>query len=986
MITIKKSIQKKILTLSLSGIACSCNKQYQNEKGKELIFIQSITKTSNSCSPLNEDKISQEESLEKDKIVLFFQNSISADEKESLKETLNQYYSRKEKDVEPIANLLSHLEELMHKYHDILNKQSIKSLFNIEEYINKTSDIYIDTVKKVNKSNNSSLIKYKKEPVFGALNNTDFSIEKYLITLESEDKAAQFNNTIKKYITLHNLDENFIPFPDSIKTNSIKLINIKSGEIKIIALENIDDFIKLNDFKKYINENINNLSFYVKKDSSGNLHLQDINSMHSLSAGLGIKTIIDYFSNHRKDILFSSRSDETNLSKMLKIHTFINIAQAGFDDLTEIEKIHHIFRTLNSTALEDNINFFNAISKVGAKISLGLNTTNIVLDAIELANAESATQKIKFGTELSFDSAGLSLGVGSSILNLVGASTASAALSTMAVPFTGLAIGFNAFANASAHAQEQSVNLASYFYHYEQEIKKYKSSPSYESAFQNEIKNLPFVPLAYKNNQFINNKLQSASFNNVMIKGLDLRTANNMTLHFGDHYVYQTSRYDSLDTISHTYLSSFGPNPAPIINNQHLLPIKNLLNFSLGNEDSVVLNNIKSEKPIILPVVPTTDISYSFHYTPGILARHDAELSSVLKMQRNGKFLFEYMTGIFAEFAIRELFFDYKKTDISIYLAENSRFLYTPKIPEKWNNLITYNLFGNNGHYFLKIDKEAHYNIHTLGDNDKWIFDISTLTEKIIIEKNSIKADSFQINFLTFKKPKEILLLHKLGEITSVQLDEEKQTYTLFDFNKLALNLAQFKKMLQSRVLENKQEHGFIEIENYPIFENHSGKVWYDIKNNQIININNLKSLGETQGDYTQENTLSLVSRIGNQLYFYDKNNYKLYYQKDLTSNIYLLEDNIENITFFLDHLIIEKKDGFVISVKNPQDKTLLEIKKDDLKKEMILKIAKKKRYKLNNEILLFNQNNKFYAWYLTHIDLIVDIKKINNHIEAPHL
>ncbi|BBH53806.1 hypothetical protein [Fluviispira sanaruensis] len=69
---------------------------------------------------------------------------------------------------------------------------------------------------------------------------------------------------------------------------------------------------------------------------------------------------------------------------MLKVHTYINLTQTGVDSYTEIEKIN-----------------------------LGLNSANIILDALELVNAENTTKKIQLGTRLGFDAAGFTLGASS---------------------------------------------------------------------------------------------------------------------------------------------------------------------------------------------------------------------------------------------------------------------------------------------------------------------------------------------------------------------------------------------------------------------------------------------------------------------------------------------------------------------------------------------------------------------------------------------
>ncbi|BBH53807.1 TcdA/TcdB pore-forming domain-containing protein [Fluviispira sanaruensis] len=560
---------------------------------------------------------------------------------------------------------------------------------------------------------------------------------------------------------------------------------------------------------------------------------------------------------------------------------------------------------------------------------------------------------------------------------MLGESAASASLNTLSVPLTGLAIGFNAFASAAAVSQEDSIHLANYFYSYEQELSKYKvTAASNESDFHKDIFAMPVVPLAYKNWIYNNNKFQSANYTNAMIKEVDLSKRDQIKLQFGDHYVYQTSRYEDLDGLSHTYISSFGPNPRAILDNHHLIPIKNLLHFTLGDEDFVILDKISTSKPIILPIVPTTDISYNFGYTPGILSRHDAELSSVLKMQKYGNFLFEYMTGIFTEFSIRELFFDYKSTEITIKLGENNRFLFTPVVPDNWKNLITYNIYGNKGHYFLKTAEAVNYKIHTNSANEKWIIDMGSIKSNIKIENNSIKFGNNCIQFPSEIKAKEILLLHANGAISSVQLDTEKQNYISYDFSKLNLSKNDFIIMLQSQSVANNQAHGYIEVEKYPVDSTYSSKSWYDIEHNTIISPL-LLSKKSTQID------LFLVGRVGDYIYYYDQKNSDIYFQEKNKRETYLLESNVKNIQLFPDHIIVEKLDKYIISFFDPRKKTLLEVISNKISKNEIHKIAKENGYNIGNEVLLFNHTKKFIGWYLSNIDIMVDVDKINNHIKG---
>ena len=987
MITLKKILSKKIFLLSIFSIASGCNQKIGYNKNAQNTNELPITSNrSIECPILDTQETIEDETIEIRNVKSLLDGLVSEEELQETIHILKKSLLRDVNDVTSLSELIINLEEILIKYDNTESLNHIEKLLNISNLIKTYSDQYLNEINRITKENYRTLISYKKNPTFGMLQSENFSIENYLISLEAVSISKDFNHSIKKIKLLHNLDENYVPLLHSVNSSSIKFLHIITGKEHTINIESEEDIKPIIEFSIFFNQNLNKLNPFIKANQYGILELQEIEAPYSLNAGIAIKTIMDYFETEKYPNPIH-RNSENSLSKIIKVHAYVNLLQIGVDNLSEANKTLFIFKSLSKNMLTKNLHFFSSIGKMGSKINVSLNAANIILDAIELYKTENATQKIKFGTALAFDSVGLGMGLGSPFLSWLEASTASSALSTLAIPFTGLAIGLKGFADAAAQGQEESVHLSRYFYDYEKELKNFNNQES-EFFLNLNQKKLPFIPLAYKNIEYTNQKIISADYNNIMISALNLSNPNSIILHFGDHYIYQTSRWESLDRISHSYISSFGPNPGPIHDKQHLIPIRNLLNFDLGIKDSIFLNNIPTQTPIMLPIVPITDISYDFHYTPGIMSRHDAELSSLLKMQKNGKFIFEYMTGIFTEMAIRSLYFEYKKTNISVSLGNDNRVLITSFIPNIWHNLITYDIQAKNGQYYLKLSNGINYNILSASSQEgKWVLDLSSLNGIAKIYNNKIVMDNTQINFPTNNKPTEILLMYKNGAITKVNLSDEKQSYSLFDYRSQNLKPKEFKEFIYQMTSQNRQSEGFIEIKNYPIDENSTEKAWYDIKEKQILfpnqvkKYNNLNCPLRSPECFINSNNLNLIGRNEKQLYFYDPINLNLYYQKDLNSTIELLETSIKRAYFHCGHVIAENE-GLLLSIKNPFEKTLLEIKKDNIDRNEIHSFYSNNNYKLNKEILLFTSQNQFYGWYLSNIDTVINIPKLISNIK----
>ncbi|BBH53805.1 hypothetical protein [Fluviispira sanaruensis] len=311
MLPSKNLITHNLIAFSIIAITTGCSKSYQSKQMNDL-SITSLSKASNSCTPTLDENFTQDDLNDIETINEFFQPELSDEELSSLNEALIQNYKRDVNEIEPITQLLIQLEDYMHKYGLKLNTIHNRNASFIDDYIKGISNTYINTMEKISNLEESSIIKYKSTPVFGVLKNDDFSIEKYIITLEAEEKVSQFKSIMKNYMNLNNLNEDYIPLPNTFKTGGMRFINRITGEEKFISYNNDDDFKILSNFNKYLNENVNRISSYVKRDFAGKLHLKNIDSAFGLRAGLGIKTIFDFMSDKRNEHSFVSEGIESD--------------------------------------------------------------------------------------------------------------------------------------------------------------------------------------------------------------------------------------------------------------------------------------------------------------------------------------------------------------------------------------------------------------------------------------------------------------------------------------------------------------------------------------------------------------------------------------------------------------------------------------------------------------------------------------------------
>jgi len=265
-------------------------------------------------------------------------------------------------------------------------------------------------------------------------NNTRIQIQEAFIRTEAKEQAKIYENSINRIKQANGLGEQWIPIIQNIKTSEANEHQIQfidpsdknNQEGKWVKMSE-EDFKTCSSFKEYTNSHLQNLENHVSSYQEGMNLIEGTEAPTGLSAGFALQALFNYFQEGRH-----TEADNSTLGTALQIQTYLNFAQIGKDVVTDLYQVGEIVKVLNDGGLKEGSNLFKstAISSWGGKLITGLDLAvggaNVVLDIIELKNAQSAEQKAIFGTQLGFDATGLALSAGSIGLEMAGATTAAA--------------------------------------------------------------------------------------------------------------------------------------------------------------------------------------------------------------------------------------------------------------------------------------------------------------------------------------------------------------------------------------------------------------------------------------------------------------------------------------------------------------------------------------------------------------------------------
>ncbi|WP_323086808.1 TcdA/TcdB pore-forming domain-containing protein, partial [Providencia alcalifaciens] len=187
-----------------------------------------------------------------------------------------------------------------------------------------------------------------------------------------------------------------------------------------------------------------------------------------LNAGIAIQSLIQWASDKNRNE-GSNKGNSPDLEFALKMQTYVSysmMAQGAMNDAMKVtELVQKVLADDTKMAIEAMDGFSSSLVRnTNEGLGVIFNGAVVGLDLYELSHAENESQKVIFGTQLAFDSAGLitsTAGLGAGVL---GASSTSAVLGVAGVLISGLGIGFAGLARNFSDIGKDAKSVGRYFY------------------------------------------------------------------------------------------------------------------------------------------------------------------------------------------------------------------------------------------------------------------------------------------------------------------------------------------------------------------------------------------------------------------------------------------------------------------------------------------------------------------------------------------
>lgn len=941
--------------LSLSIISCS----KKNSNSDSNIKNKFINTNQNSCIEVdNDDKF--------EKVKNFLKSIISISEFDELDESFDWYLIKKDQDILTSHDLHEKLEKLYRKYHDKISALSDEKHLTL---LSLKDEVYGNIKTLTSKAN---FIEVSGQPSFNDLNRHDYSFEKYYSIYEASLLTKNFSETISDIARKNNISSEYFPLLEDFNDNSKELsfMNKNSHEIKYAHINSSDEFKNIFKFKKYLNDNYNNLRKFKTLNSNNEVIFDNIHGTQGLTAAIVIQTIIELLD---KRSSLDTNSINPNLSSYIKAHTYVNIAILGEQILSDTLQTTELVKALTKQTA-NTTKLLNSLSKVSSVASTALNFASIGLSITELIKSESTAEKIQFGAQLGFDTAGLIMGLGNLALYQAGATTASAAVSALAVPLAGLSIGFTGFAAASAQAVTEAEEIADRFNQYKLDFQKFGEQKNYKTTYQTHSEIKPLNNFAYKDFSYSedasHNLQQHATNHDIVVSELNLKEQDDkIKILFGTHFLYETKKWKEYGGIifNNPVLHVFGDNPVSENDVSKSISLNNAFQFN----SSKIIDYIEGT-PIILPMAPSSYISYGYNYTPGIIGSYSAKFTALREIQeKNFRFMFTFFRPYPLEYAIRSMTFNFQNTDIDMILGDKNYAFFTPIFPDDWKNKINYKFSSGNGSYYLKLSNFAKYEIESSG-LEKWFFDCQDLDNNLLVFGTEIKIGKTSIKFKDNKYPKEIILLNKEGVYKKYDFNENTIKLMIIDNN----YTSNIKEVVKSNLNLQIQNKGYIEIENFNQIKDK--KAWYEIETSKIIAPTAIENGQRRYTKYTKLNqNLIIIGKDSKFYYFYNPIRQEIYtmpysHDQDTHNNpLDLLENSISEFHFANNSLFYKTKSNLGVSVSE-NIKSLISLKISEINPEIIRDISKEYNLEISQEVLVFDENDHFIGWYIKEKNLFI--------------
>ncbi|AOM39799.1 TcdA/TcdB pore-forming domain-containing protein [Xenorhabdus hominickii] len=675
----------------------------------------------------------------------------------------------------------------------------------------------------------------------------DAQLHTALATFDAEKWGAKFDEAMTKLAQENKLGQHWMPVIGNTEDQgegrySVQFINRDHPEEIHWVSSNDATFVE---FRRFIDEHMFTLNQHFTLER-GQIRpkggVSEVASVDGLNAGFAVQTLIQWFADkNRHDAANGITS--LDLATALKIHSYLNYAQMVHSGVNDVTKVTELVRTaLRGEVLVAETSLKGYSSALAHTVNEGIGVlfggAAVVLDAYELAHAETETQKAVFGTQLAFDSASFVTGTAGIGAGLIGASTTAAVLGGAGVILGGLAVGFTALAQAFGAVAEDAKAVGRYF---DMLDKAYKGN-----GYRYDREKGVLVPLA-----------------GAVIKTLDLR---NSQIDFDSQYIYRTHS-GSTGSGEINYFFWIGDFPKMVHDRKQAIEVRS----GIGYKDASHRLDHSDSNVLILPGTPKSFIKYEYMQLPGATMRHDTGFDVIRRLEEDKRFDYDFY--IFpGEVTIRRIHQEYVATPIEVVLDQHSRKLIVPELPKELHGYLHYEIKGAGGEYLIGLNEGTSVKLTSDVPNpdgsgnipSRWIIDSSQLSSDTIkVSEKQLEVGGVVVELDPIQNGR-VLVVNSKGDVHEVDFSNQKALVVSEDASKWQVPGQKIEQHL-SDLAKAHQLHGqYVVVENYSHNDRDVGRAFYDVTKKRML---------FTDTTHEQAKHAQLGAVMGDQAYFYDADN-----------------------------------------------------------------------------------------------------------------
>lgn len=638
------------------------------------------------------------------------------------------------------------------------------------------------------------------------------------------DKACQqadaFHQAMSDIRQSANIDASWVPalaymreLPDN--TYEIPFIQANNTDNPILKIKTNDARPK--QFKTYLDNHLNNLrnSYELKSGHFQPLpELSHARAVDGMNSGFAIQQLIYLFSQKTRDETTNSQINSSALNTAITLHGYLNTAQlahGNINDLTHLTNLVHILQQGEAAAMENALLTFNqSFEHINTAAGIVFGGAAVVLDAYERVSATDPVQKAILSTQLIFDSASFGTNILGFSLSMIGATTASAIVSSAGVIIGGLTIGITALARTLGDIVDHAIQVGNYF----SEVDRAYQQNGYQ---YDEAKKI-LLPLA-----------------GAVIKKIDFQ---NSSVELGSQYIYRTRRRE--DEEEHNSWVGFVPwpgwKPKMVRDKNKALEIRSGIGYG---QVKVPLAQANSSALIL----PATPISYIAHYHDVCLfatTRQDNGFDIARRLESTQRF--DYSFYCFpAEYIVTNLSHEYQATSVEVQLDNAMRYLYVPDLAKEVQNYLTYTLLGVGGRYVITLNEGA--SIRLVSNKQKsashWILDTHALDKKNWkLNANYLMIGNVLISFDLDSS--DTLIISQASEMYQIDVARQQAMLIHIDARSWSSlnptgNQANDLNLHLKSLATNKQLAAYVVVDHYTFEGNQVGRAFYDAANTRML-------------------------------------------------------------------------------------------------------------------------------------------------------